>query len=82
MLLAAVAATHHNLELAAHLIGGAERLNEEIGAGDDPIEDHVHRRTIAMIQREIPPDLYNDAVQHGYRLGAEAVIEYALAHLG
>jgi predicted ATPase len=82
MLLAAVAATHHNLELAAHLIGGAERLNEEIGAGDDPIEDHAHRRTIAMIQREIPPDLYNDAVQHGYRLGVEAVIEYALAHLG
>jgi tetratricopeptide (TPR) repeat protein len=82
MLLAAVAATHHEPELAAHLVGGAERLNEEISGGDDVLEDEVRTRTVAMIQREIPPDLYTDAVQHGYGQGVDAVIEYALVRLG
>ena len=36
MLLAAVAATHHEPELAAHLVGGAERLNEESAAASAP----------------------------------------------
>jgi hypothetical protein len=82
MLLAAVAATHHEPELAAHLVGGAERLNEEIGGGDDVLEDEVRTRTVAMIQREIPPDLYADAIQHGFSQGVDAVIAYALARLG
>jgi predicted ATPase/class 3 adenylate cyclase len=81
MLLAAVAATHHEPELAAHLVGGAERLNEKIG-GEDTLEDQVRTRTVAMIQREIAPEPYADAVQQGYRQGIEAVIEYALGRLG
>jgi tetratricopeptide (TPR) repeat protein len=82
LLLAAAAATQHEHGLAAQLVGGVDRVNEEIGGGEDALEDEVRTRTIAMIQQEIPPDLYADALQHGYNQGIEAVIEYALARLG
>jgi hypothetical protein len=81
-LLAAVAATHHNFQLAAHLLGGGERLIEQTGSGQDALEDEIRKRTVAMIQREMPPDRYAEAVQQGYEQGVEAMIEQALAHLG
>ncbi len=82
MLLAAVAVTQHEPELAAQLLGGADGVNEEIGAANDALEDEVRTRTVAMIQQEIPPDRYFDALQQGYRQDVDAVIEHALAHLG
>ena len=82
MLLAAVAVTQHEPELAAQLLGGADRVNEEIGAANDALEDEVRTRTVAMIQQEIPPDRYIDALQQGYRQDVDTVIEHALAHLG
>jgi predicted ATPase len=82
MLLAAVAVTQHEPELAAQLLGGADRVNEEIGGANDALEDEVRTRTIAMIQQQISPDLYADAVKRARSRGVEAVIEYALQRLG
>jgi predicted ATPase/Tfp pilus assembly protein PilF len=82
MLLAAVAATQHEPELAAQLLGGADRLNEEIGSANDALDDEVRARIVAMIQQEIPPDRYIDVLAHGYGQDVDAIIEDALAHLG
>jgi predicted ATPase len=82
LLFAAATATHEEPELSAQLLGGAERLIEEIGGGEDHLDEELRTRTIAMIQRDISPELYINAVQHGYSRGVKEVIEYALERLG
>jgi predicted ATPase len=76
--MAAIATAYGQFLRAAQLLGGAQRLNDEIEAGHDLVEERVYRRTAQAVERELGPQTYEDEVRSGYARTPDASIDLAL----
>jgi predicted ATPase/class 3 adenylate cyclase len=79
--IAAVATLAGDFEDAARLVGGAQHLNEDIGAGLDAVEARVVARTVATIERGLGSERYAEALLSGRNLGSDELVDFALGVL-
>jgi len=79
--LAAVEAAEGSWELAAELLGGAERLREEIDSGLDPVEARVRDRTVEVVSEGLGSRDALEALRARGARGPEALIERVFASI-
>jgi predicted ATPase/DNA-binding SARP family transcriptional activator len=75
--LSVVAAWEGQAERAAHLLGGASALFEDIGADLDPAERDLHERTLADVHARLDDEAFAAAWAEGRAMSLPEAIAYA-----
>jgi predicted ATPase/DNA-binding SARP family transcriptional activator len=75
--LSVVAASEGEADRAAHLLGGASALLEDIGADLDPAERDLHERTLADVHAHLDDEAFAAAWAEGRAMSLPEAIAYA-----